>query len=79
MYRRYALRIIMVLSVAGGLALASAFMVFKEKQDRCWASIGEKVSKSNDLTAVLHQEIGEFQLLVEESLVARTKILSVIN
>ncbi|MCI5055452.1 MAG: hypothetical protein MRY83_05040 [Flavobacteriales bacterium] len=51
-----------------------------EKQlERCWENVQLKLAAHDDLDALLRTELGEFQLLVEQSLVIRSQMLEIVR
>lgn len=77
--RRNIFRLVFISAGAFLLYWAYSFNQLKIDHDRCWARVVGRVTSGANLEEVMSVEIAQFQELVEESLVARVKILSVLR
>ena len=68
-----------VLLLAAVIGTAWVYFHFKNMHDACWKEVMFKASEAKNVSQALSYEISEFQQLIEQSLVARTKILEVLE
>ncbi|MBL4623744.1 MAG: hypothetical protein JKY42_01165 [Flavobacteriales bacterium] len=76
MKKRYFVYIVIALVL--GFGVYSLIEISKDKVERttkCWVGLNERINSTQNLDELLHDELAEFQILVEQSLVIRSQML----